>query len=160
MTTTLYIKSEETFTPASDSIVLDAAHSILESQALNTDIISNPELCQRLLKTRIGHLEREVFVMMSLTNRHQIIDIEILFQGTINAASVYPREVAKAALYSNAAAVVFSHNHPSGLPEPSQADINLTKRLVETLDLIEVRVLDHIIIGGNQSVSFAERGLI
>jgi DNA repair protein RadC len=96
---------------------------------------------------------------MLLDNRHKLIDYQELFFGTINAASVYPREVVKAVLAENAAAVIFAHNHPSGEAEPSQADIAITKRLKEALALIDVQVLDHIVIG-ETATSFAERGLL
>ena len=97
---------------------------------------------------------------MFLNNQHQLIKDEILFSGTIDGASVYPREVAKRALELNAAAVIFAHNHPSGHPEPSSADRAITKRLSGSLELFDIRVLDHIVVGGAETVSFAERGLI
>lgn len=96
---------------------------------------------------------------MFLDNRHRVITFEEMFRGTIDGASVYPREVVKAALQHNAAAVIFAHNHPSGVAEPSQADQAITKRLIEALLLVDVRVLDHLVVG-EQVVSFAERGLI
>jgi DNA repair protein RadC len=95
-----------------------------------------------------------------LDNRHRVLKYEELFRGTIDGCSVHPREVVKAALYTNAAAIIFSHNHPSGIPESSKADISLTKRLTEALALVDIRVLDHIVVGGVETVSFAERGLL
>lgn len=111
------------------------------------------------LKFKLGRYEREVFAIMILNNKHQLIEYSELFFGTINAASVYPREVVKAVLNENGAAVIFAHNHPSGETEPSQADIAITKRLKEALALIDVQVLDHIVIG-DSATSFAERGLL
>ena len=104
--------------------------------------------------------EREVFGLILLDSQHGVLGFETLFYGTIDSASVYPREIIKCVLNANAAAVILAHNHPSGRPEPSAADIALTKRLPTALDTVEVRLLDHLVIGGTDSVSFAERGLI
>jgi len=101
-----------------------------------------------------------VFCCIYLDNQHQVIAFEELFYGTINAAIVYPREVVKACLKHNCSAVLLCHNHPSGSPEPSQADEALTKRLTDALALVDIRVLDHFIVAGSSSISFAERGLI
>ena len=104
--------------------------------------------------------EREVFGIILLDSQHGVLGFEILFHGTIDTASVYPREVIKSVLNANAAAVILTHNHPSGRPEPSTADVALTKRLQTALETIEVHLLDHLVIGGADSVSFAERGLL
>ena len=104
--------------------------------------------------------EREVFAVMLMDAKHCLIEYVELFKGTIDQAAVYPREVVKLAMQHNAAAMIISHNHPSANPEPSRADELLTKRLKEALALVDVRVLDHIIVAGNDTVSFAERGLI
>lgn len=104
--------------------------------------------------------EAEVFVVIFLDNRHRIIAREDMFHGTIDGASVHPREVVKRALLHNAAAVIFAHNHPSGVAEPSRADQTLTERLKSALSLVDIRVIDHIVIGSDLCVSFAERGLI
>ena len=122
------------------------------------DVLENPEATRQFLTARLRHLGHEVFAMLFMDNRHHIITFEELFHGTINGASVYPREIVKRALQLNAAAVILAHNHPSGVAEPSQADRNLTARLKEALGLVEVRVLDHFVIGDGQCVSFAERG--
>ncbi|MFW6258710.1 MAG: RadC family protein, partial [Halochromatium sp.] len=105
-------------------------------------------------------LAHEVFACLFLDNRHRVIEYQELFRGTIDGASVHTREVVKEAIRWNAAAVIFAHNHPSGVAEPSQADLHITKRLQEALQLVEVRVLDHIIVGAGDGTSFAERGLI
>ncbi|WP_419606150.1 JAB domain-containing protein, partial [Thiolapillus sp.] len=105
-------------------------------------------------------LAAEVFACLFLDNRHRIIAFEELFQGTIDGASVYPREVVRRCLHHNAAAVIFSHNHPSGVAEPSHADEQITLRLREALALIDIRVLDHVIVGSDSSTSLAERGLL
>ena len=102
---------------------------------------------------------REQFRIIYLNTRHAVISDEVLFYGTLNGATVNPREVAKAALLHNAAAVIISHNHPSGVAEPSQADISLTVKLKEALLLIECRLLDHIVVAGSEFVSLSDRGL-
>lgn len=126
--------------------------------------INGPKTAMRaLFQLELVHREREVFGVLMLDNRHRVIEYRELFQGTINSASVNPREVVKAALYANAASVVITHNHPSGVAEPSASDEAITKRLIDALSLIDVRVLDHIIVGGDSdmaTVSFVERGLI
>ncbi len=119
-----------------------------------------PDTVRHFLTLRLGKKHREYFSLLFLDNRHRMIAYETLFRGTIDGASVHPREVAKRSLELNAAAVILAHNHPSGVPEPSRADIALTKRLVDALRLVEVRVLDHFVIGGTETVSFAERGLL
>lgn len=121
---------------------------------------SNPQQVKAFCQLQLAALEHEVFGVLFLDSQHRLMVFSEMFRGTIDSASVYPREVAKAALQINAAAVIFAHNHPSGMPEPSQADIRITERLVEALKLLDIRVLDHIVVGGGDSVSFAERGLI
>lgn len=111
------------------------------------------------LRAKLAGLEREVFACVYLDSRHRVLAFEILFEGTIDATAVYPREVVKAALKHNAAALILAHNHPSGEPNPSRADEQITARLKEALGLVDVRVLDHIIIGDGHC-SLAERGLI
>lgn len=122
--------------------------------------LQNPADTRQFLMAQLRGYEHEVFACLYLDNRHRVIRFEELFQGTIDGASVYPREVVKSALEHNAAAVIFAHNHPSGIAEPSHADENLTKKLKAALELVEVRVLDHLVIGDGESVSFAERGLL
>lgn len=112
------------------------------------------------LRLKMGPLEREVFVVLYLNNQNQLLAHETLFNGTISHTEVHPREVVKRALYFNAAAVIFAHNHPSGEVTPSQADKAITQRLLHALMLVEIRVLDHLIVGGTQILSFAEHGLL
>ncbi|AYA05550.1 TPA: DNA repair protein RadC [Yersinia enterocolitica] len=112
------------------------------------------------LRLKMGTLEREEFVVLYLNNQNQLLAHETLFTGTISHTEVHPREVVKRALYFNAAAVIFAHNHPSGEVAPSQADKAITQRLVQALMLVEIRVPDHLIVGGRQIFSFAEHGLI
>jgi DNA repair protein RadC len=122
--------------------------------------IDSPEKTRQFLTLELAKEDTELFCVMFLDTRHRVIQFERMFRGTIDGCSVHPREVARACLQHNAAAVIIAHNHPSGEPEPSRADISLTKRLVEALALLDIRVLDHIVIGGTFHVSFAEKGLI
>ena len=124
------------------------------------EVITSPEQAKRYLKARIAHLEHEVFGIAFLNNKHFIIGFEIMFRGTVDSASVYPREVVKEALRYNCSAVLICHNHPSGDVEPSGSDIKLTSRLKHALDLVDVRVLDHLIVGSGEPYSMAENQLI
>ena len=110
------------------------------------------------LRLQLASLEREEFIALFLDNQHRLITHETLFTGTINHTQVHPREVVKAALKYNAAAVIIAHSHPSGLAEPSHADRQITGRLKDALELMEIRLLDHLVVGGMEVVSFAERG--
>lgn len=148
------------FTP-SELQTLNAAKAILLDKLRQPGTaLNSPAAVIDYLRLQMTVLEREVFAVIYLDNQHRVIEYREEFQGTINTASVYPREIVKAALRLNAGAAIFAHNHPSGIAEPSQADILITERLRDALGLIEVRALDHIIIGGADYVSFAERGLI
>ncbi len=140
--------------------ILEKAADILLERVLNTDVISDPTQTRRFLQMKLAPLDYEVFAVMFLNNRHQVIAFKELFRGTIDGASVYPREVLKEALAFNAAALVCAHNHPSGVAEPSQADERITLRLKETLGLVDVRLLDHVIVGSDEIVSLAERGVL
>ena len=122
--------------------------------------LTSPGAVRDYLRLAIATREHEVFVCLWLDAQHRVIDIQELFRGTLTQTSVYPREIVKAALKANAAAVIFAHNHPSGAAQPSQADELLTRNLKEALALVEVKVLDHFIVAGNQAISFAERGLL
>jgi len=124
------------------------------------DVLTSPNDTKDFLVAQLRAYQHEVFACLFLDNRHQIISFDEMFKGTIDGASVYPREVVKHALARNAAAVIFAHNHPSGVAEPSLADKNITQRLQEALKLVDIRVLDHFIIGDNTAVSFAELGLL
>ncbi|MGB3725490.1 MAG: DNA repair protein RadC [Glaciecola sp.] len=112
------------------------------------------------LRAQLAHQPREVFAMLMLDSQHQLIAYREMFKGTINSAAVYPRELVKQAMDDNAAAVILAHNHPSGVAEPSQADIQITQRIKQAFALIDVSVLDHFVIGNTEAVSLAQRGLI
>lgn len=146
---------------AHENAIVEQALAILDGRIKKIPFkVSAPQEVKSYLRLRMEPLEHEVFAVMMLDNQHNVLEFKALFRGTINAASVYPREVVKEALAVNAAAVVFCHNHPSGVAEPSMADRKITERLVSALQLIDVRVLDHIVVGHGEMVSFAERGLI
>lgn len=123
-------------------------------------VLENPEQTRDFLTSRLRDYSFEVFSCLFLDNHHRVIQFDELFRGTINGASVYPREVVKKALRHNAAAVIFAHNHPSGIAEPSEADRHITRQLSEALALVDVRVLDHVVVGDGATVSFAERGML
>ncbi len=123
------------------------------------EVLTSPEATRDYLISRLRDIPYEVFACLFLDNRHRVIAYEELFRGTIDGASVHPREVVKRAFHHNAAAVILAHNHPSGVAEPSQADERITQRLKDALALVDIRVLDHMVIG-DKVVSFAERGLI
>ncbi|MDS1911096.1 RadC family protein [Vibrio parahaemolyticus] len=139
--------------------LLERAAEALATKYKREGTFTNPTNVKEYLKLKLGAHDREVFAVMFLDNQHQLISFEELFFGTIDAASIYPREVLKTALNHNAAAVIFAHNHPSGIAEPSQADKRITQRLIDALKLVDIRVLDHIIVG-EDCVSFAEKGWI
>jgi DNA repair protein RadC len=131
------------------------------SQSLRAGpLLASPKATRDFLSARLRDLEHEVFCCIYLDKRHRLIQFEELFRGTIDGASVHPREIVKLALQKNAAAVIVAHNHPSGVAEPSQADELITQRVKEALALVDIRLLDHIIVGEGVSVSLAERGLM
>jgi len=123
-------------------------------------LLTSPGAVRDYLRLAIGARQQEVFVCIWLDAQHRVIRFEEPFRGTLTQTSVYPREIVKSALEANAAAVIFAHNHPSGAAQPSQADELLTRSLKEALALVDIKVLDHFIIAGNQAISFAERGLV
>lgn len=131
------------------------------SQSLPSgEAIRSPADTESFLKSRMQHLDHELFCCLYLDNRHRVLRFDELFRGTIDGTSVYPREVVKEALGINAAAVILAHNHPSGVAEPSQADERITKRLKSALDLVDIRLLDHLIVGEGAATSLASRGLL
>lgn len=140
--------------------VLEMAKRHLHSTLQKSDALEKPQQVKHYLQTMLRQHKREVFACLLLDNRHRVIAYEELFAGTINAAAIYPREVVTTVLKHNAAAVIFSHNHPSGIAEPSKADEAITERLIQALSAIDVRVLDHMVVGEGEVVSFAERGLL
>ncbi len=139
---------------------LELGQRYLASELQRPDALSNPAACADYLRARIAAYPYEVFACLFLDNRHRVIAFEELFRGSIDGASVHPREVVRRCLAHNAAAVIFAHNHPSGVAEPSQADRDITAELQRALALIQVRVLDHFIVGSGKPLSLAERGML
>jgi DNA repair protein RadC len=149
-----------TYTQVSDEDVIAAALRILSERLARSNALTNPRATREYLVMRFAGLEHEIFCCVYLDNRHRVIACEELFRGTIDGSSVHPREVVKRALVHNAAAVILAHNHPSGVAEPSQADELITHRLKESLALVDIRVLDHLVVGGAVAESMADRGLM
>jgi DNA repair protein RadC len=143
-----------------DEEIIQLSTHIIGQRLLRGEPLQSPRDSARYLQHRTALLEHEVFGMIWLDNRHRVIAVEELFRGTINGTAVYPREVVKSALFHNAAAAIAWHNHPTGNPEPSRADEVLTAKLKAALDVIDVRLIDHLVVGGEGVVSFAERGLL
>lgn len=152
--------AEGHYLPATADQILAAARRIVDLKVQRGAPFNAPEVVKEYLGAKLAGFEHEVFAVLFLDNRHRLIDYVEMFRGTIDSASVYPREVVKEALKRNAAAVILSHNHPSGHAEPSQADRTLTGRLKDALGLVDVRTLDHIVVAGLERVSFAELGLL
>ena len=141
--------------------VIAQALAIMESRLqYRGDALTSPQAVRDYLRLKIADREHEVFVVLFLDSQNRLIATEEMFRGTLAQTSVYPREVVKVALKHNAAAVIFAHNHPSGVAEPSRADELLTTALKQALALVDIRTLDHFVVGGTSIISFAERGLI
>jgi len=153
-------RKEDTMNTIEENKIIEQAIEILTSRMLSGEALSSPSATVEFLTVKLAGKEAEAFCVIYLTSQHQVIAFEEAFKGTIDGAAVYPREIARAALAHNAAAVIFAHNHPSGVAEPSAADKRITDRLVNALGLLDIRVLDHIIIGGTNYYSFAESGLL
>jgi DNA repair protein RadC len=146
--------------PASADDVIAAARQHIARRFRRGASLSSPEVMRDFLRLNLGTREFETFCCLFLDNRHRLIEFVELFRGTLDGASVHPREVVREALQRNAAAVIFVHPHPSGVAEPSHADELITTRLRESLSLIDVRVLDHLVVAGDDIVSVSERGLL
>jgi DNA repair protein RadC len=140
--------------------VLELARRHLAEELQRGDALSDPLAAERFLRARLRDLDHEVFAALFLDAQHRVLSFEVLARGTIDGAAVYPREVVKAALRHRAAALIFAHNHPSGVVEPSAADRVLTERLRQALATVDIRVLDHLVIGEGSPASFAARGWI
>ena len=139
---------------------IELARRSLEERLIHGTALTSPGAVRDYLRLAIATREHEVFVCLWLDAQHRLISCEEIFRGSLTQTSVYPREIVKAGLKINAAAVIFAHNHPSGVAQPSQADELLTRNLKEALALVDLKVLDHFIVAGNQVISFAERGLL
>lgn len=163
MGTILYttdVNAKHGFRAASFEEILAGARHALSLRMRKGSALTSPKAAQDYLMMRLAAREHEVFTILFLDTRHRLIDCLDMFRGTIDGASVHPREVVKEALKRNAAAVILSHNHPSGVAEPSQADEIITTRLRDALALVDIRVLDHLIVAGDVVTSLAERGVL
>lgn len=145
---------------ADEDAIIERALDILRRRVHAGPVMNSPKTVRDFLTVRAAGLEHEEFAVVFLTSQHHVICVDTMFTGTLSQTSVYPREIVKAALRCNAGAVILTHNHPSGVPEPSRADEILTQTLKAALNMVDVRILDHIVTAGGASVSMAERGLI
>lgn len=152
--------------PASTAAEVAYAEAIIERHLRHSGVrqtrgtYSTSSACKRFVQVKIGNAERELFAVMFLDTRHRLIAFDVLFQGSVDRAMVYPREVIKSSLKHNASAIILAHNHPSGTPEPSASDIQVTSRISMLCQEIDVRLIDHIVVAGPDHISFAERGLL
>lgn len=158
----LMVRSEASgrYIPATNDEIIRAAASLQLRQLVGKAALESPRESARFICKALRGRQAEVFCMLTLDNRHRVLRWHELFQGTIDSAMVHPRELVKQALADNAAAVILAHNHPSGAASPSVADELITQRLKDALGLVEIRVLDHLIVGSKTHTSLAERGLI
>jgi DNA repair protein RadC len=140
--------------------IFEMSRRALSEQLQSRDVFKSPQAVRDYLVLKLGSLTKEVFLVLFLDTQNRLVASEEMFSGSLKETSVYPREVLKRALHHNAASVIFAHNHPSGIAQQSQADELITKQLKQALDLVDVRVLDHFIVAGNDTLSFSERGLL
>ena len=155
----LYVRDGGGYRVATPDEVINKAKRAIDRKYRRGQQFSSPAVVQDYLRVKLGHEDNEKFVALWLDNRHRLIAYEELFNGTIDGTSVFPRVVVQKAIAHNAAAVIFGHPHPSGVAEPSTADENITRRLKQALELVDVRVVDHVVVG-QQCVSLAARGLL
>ncbi len=140
--------------------IFEMSRRALNEQLQQADVLASPQAVRDYLVLKLGSLTKEVFLVLFLDTQNRLVATEEMFSGSLKETSVYPREVLKRALHHNAASVIFAHNHPSGIAQQSQADELITKQLKQALALVDVRVLDHFIVAGNNTLSFVERGLL
>lgn len=145
-----------------ENILIEQALQILEGRLKDSDCftVTGVQCAKKYVELKLTEKEHEVFSVMFLDRKNRLIEYVEMFKGTIDGCSIYAREIVKTALRYNAATVIIAHNHPSGVSDPSSSDLNITNKLVDALKLIDVKILDHLIVGNNSTVSFAERGLI
>ena len=158
--TGLMRETDGAYLPVSDDIVISTALKLLAQRVAKGSLLSSPNAVKNYLRLRFADLQHEVFCLLYVDKRNRLIACEDLFRGTIDGATVHPREVVKAALRHNAAGVLIAHNHPSGVAEPSQADELITRRLKTALDYVDIRVIDHLVVSAGEAVSMAERGTL
>lgn len=149
--------AEETY---EGQVVMELAQRVMLEELKREVCLTSSSLTRHYIRARMRAYTREVFLCIFLDNQHRVIAVDELFYGTIDGSMVHPREVVRACLHHNAAAVIFAHNHPSGVAEPSQSDISITRKLKNALSLMDIRTLDHLVVGDGDAISLAERGLI
>ncbi len=159
MSLQLYIKSGSRYKPASRAIVTETAANYLDHD-INGQALTQDFMAAKFLQPRMEKLERENFGVLFLDSQHRVIEFRILFQGTIAQAAVYPREIIKHALAVNAAAIIIAHNHPSGCSDPSASDQHITQDIKIAADLMDIRLLDHLVLGRDSYQSFSQLGLL
>lgn len=155
----MLLKEDGKYRCATRDEVLEAAQWEIDALFRRGETICGPDAVKKYFRVQLAHYEHEIFAVLWLDNRHRVLGFERLFRGTIDGASVHPREVVKSALRHNAAACIFCHNHPSGITDPSRSDEVITRQLKDALALVEVRTMDHVIVG-EHAYSFAEHGLL
>lgn len=156
-----YESETDLFVPVTeDEIFAVAEKNIYLKYTRLSNALNSPDLTKKFLQLHFANEEREHLAVIFLDNQNRVLVFERMFSGTIDAASIYPREIVKAALLNNAKSIIITHNHPSGAPEPSTADRRITERIKSACELVDIKMLDHFVIAGNESVSFAERGWI
>ena len=155
---TLFVRENARYAPAGPDQVLQAAQEIVDARMVRGTSFKDPAVACDFFRDKLGHREREVFAAVMLDSRQRLIEYVELFMGTIDGAEVHPREIARQALRLNAAALIVAHNHPSGEVEPSMADRVMTVRLKQALALVDIRLLDHVVVGGRRSLSMAAKG--
>lgn len=156
----LYVRSRRRYHPATADQIVEAARQVVDQRMQRGACFKDPSAARCYFRDKLAGLEREVFAAAFLDTRHRLIEFVELFQGTLDGAEVHPRELVRQALLRNAAAVIVAHNHPSGDVEPSAADRAVTIRLKQALALVDVRLLDHVVVGGTQTLALAERGWV
>jgi len=157
----LYVQDRRhRYRQATDDQIVEAARQLIDKRMQRGASFRDPSVARAYFRDKLAGMEREVFAAAFLDSRHQLIEFAELFHGTIDGAEVHPREVVRQAIRCNAAAAIVAHNHPSGSVEPSAADRVVTARLKQALSLVDVRLLDHIIVGGSQTLAMAERGWV
>lgn len=140
--------------------VVELSKRVLSTQINHEHLLSSPELTYHYLTSQLSHREREVFMVVFLNNQHRVICAEEMFSGTFNCVDIYPREIIKRALTLNAVALILAHNHPSGMADPSHEDQQITQHIINACELVDIRILDHIIIGKGEYCSFLEKGIL
>jgi len=158
--TTLYVREGSEFRVAESQLILEKADQLISNRfRVGAPVLDHPQRTRQFLRYHLGGREFEIFGLIHLDSRHRLIALEDLFRGTIDGTDVYPREVLKSALQHNSQALILFHNHPSGLPEPSAVDIGITRQLKDALAMVDVRLVDHMVVG-ETVYSFSEHGLL